>query len=279
MEPIEILKFFETLDNFDFDLPDSEGESALFTAIYKKRLDLVKFLVSKGADVHRRSYRAKYDVVYVAACLGDVETLQYFIDIGCDVNLQNQMQRTALTKACWMGRADSVAILLKHPKIDVNLQANGQRTALYMSCWGKYGGRDGKKASTHPDDSPECARLLLEAGADPEITDDRGKTPLIVACQTGGTKSISVLIEFGANANAITFNGSTALHTCMFYGIKENLEALLGKHLLNGVEPPILNDNHVFESKSTGKNIPYLPIFSVTKRDCFWNLEYLIENE
>ena len=75
MEPMEILKFFETLDNFDFDLPDSEGESALFTAIYKKRLDLVKFLVSKGADVHRRSYKVKYDVVYVAACLGDVETL------------------------------------------------------------------------------------------------------------------------------------------------------------------------------------------------------------
>ena len=74
-DPMEILKFFETLDNFDFDIPDSEGESALFTAIYKKRLDLVKFLVSKGADVHRRSYKVKYDVVYVAACLGDVETL------------------------------------------------------------------------------------------------------------------------------------------------------------------------------------------------------------
>ena len=68
------------------------------------------------------------------------------------------MQRTALTKACWMGRSDSVAVLLKHPKIDLNLQANSQRTALYMACWGKYGGRDGMKANnTHPDDSPECA--------------------------------------------------------------------------------------------------------------------------
>ena len=156
-----------------------------------------------------------------------------------------------MAKACWIGRADSVAVLLKHPKIDVNLQVNGQRTALYMACWGKYGGRDGKKVSINqdPDDSPECARLLLEAGADPEITDDRGKTPLIVACQTGGTRSISVLLEFGANANAITFNGSTALHTCMFYGIKENLEALLGKNLPDGIEPPKLNDSHVFESK------------------------------
>ena len=41
MEPLEILKFFETLDHFDFDLPDADGETPLFTAIAKKRLDLV----------------------------------------------------------------------------------------------------------------------------------------------------------------------------------------------------------------------------------------------
>ena len=29
MEPLEILKFLETLDNFDFDLTDEEGESPL----------------------------------------------------------------------------------------------------------------------------------------------------------------------------------------------------------------------------------------------------------
>ena len=33
MEPMEILNFFETLDHFDFDLPDADGISPLFKAI------------------------------------------------------------------------------------------------------------------------------------------------------------------------------------------------------------------------------------------------------
>jgi len=50
-----------------------------------------------------------------------------------------------------------------------------------MACWGQYGGRYGKKMGTNPTDSPECAVLLLKAGANPDARDDKGKTPLIVA--------------------------------------------------------------------------------------------------
>ena len=50
-----------------------------------------------------------------------------------------------------------------------------------MAVWGKYGGRFGKKMGTNPTDSPECAKLLLEAGANSNALDDKGKTPLIVA--------------------------------------------------------------------------------------------------
>lgn len=51
-----------------------------------------------------------------------------------------------------------------------------------MAVWGEYGGHDGKKSGSNPTDSPECTRILLEAGADPECKDSEGKTPLIVAC-------------------------------------------------------------------------------------------------
>jgi len=50
-----------------------------------------------------------------------------------------------------------------------------------MSSWGKYGGRLGRKMGTNPTDSPECVKMLLDAGADPNALDDKGKTPLHVA--------------------------------------------------------------------------------------------------
>ena len=52
-----MLQFFETLDHFDFDLPDADGETPLFYAIGKKRLDLVKFFVAKGADLKHTSIK------------------------------------------------------------------------------------------------------------------------------------------------------------------------------------------------------------------------------
>lgn len=178
----ELLRFFETLDNFDFDLEDVDGETPLFKAIAKGQFDMVKFLVEKGARLTHTSIKNRWNPVYIAACLGTLESLEYLLSFGLDPNQETGLKRTALTKACWLGRTDSVEVLLRHPNIKIDHKANGDRTALHMACWGKYGGRFGKKMGTNSTDSPECAELLLAAGANPNSRDDKGKTPLMVAC-------------------------------------------------------------------------------------------------
>ncbi len=86
LQDFEMLTFFETLPHFDFDLPDNDGESPLFIAICKKNLEMVKFFVKKGADLNRRSISNLWSVVYIAATLGNTETLEYLISLGCEVN-------------------------------------------------------------------------------------------------------------------------------------------------------------------------------------------------
>jgi len=222
-----MLEFFETLPHFDFDLPDSDGESPLFYAIVKKNLEIVKFLVGKGADLTRRSTTNKWSVVYIAATLGNTETLEYLISLGCEVNAQTSMKRNALTKACWVNRHDSVRILLKHPDINIEHKANADRSALQMAVWGPYGGRQARKMGVNPYDSPECVQLLLDAGADPSSRDSKGKSCLHTACQTGGERSIPLLLKYGANINARTNRGSTPLHTCFYFGNIGPLKRLL----------------------------------------------------
>lgn len=63
-----------------------------------------------------------------------------------------------------------------------------------MACWGQYGGRSRKKASICPNDSPECAILLLKHGANPNAEDVYKVTPLGTASGTGGDRCIDMLI-------------------------------------------------------------------------------------
>jgi ankyrin repeat protein len=115
----------------NFDIEDSDGETPLIYSISSKHtFEMTKFLISKGADKNHKSRKRGWNPVYVAATLGTVECLEYLVSIGCDVNQPTCMDRTALTKAVWMARVDSLKVLLKHPQIDLEWKANQGRTAL-----------------------------------------------------------------------------------------------------------------------------------------------------
>ena len=62
----------------------------------------------------------------------------------------------------------------------------------------------------------ELTIALLKQGADVNITDDNGSTPLHWAIRTESIESIEFLIEQGADVNAADDNGLTPLHwtTC-----------------------------------------------------------------
>lgn len=177
-----LMEFLSTLPDISFDLGDADGETPLLYSISHKNFAMTKFLVSKDVQLDVRSRKRGWNPIYVAATLGTIECLEYLVQLGCEVNQPTYIRRTALTKACWMGREDSVKVLLKHPKINLEQKANSERTALTCAVWGPTGGKDGKKHGTNPRDSPVCVKLLLEAGADPMNPDVKGKTPLHTAC-------------------------------------------------------------------------------------------------
>lgn len=58
----------------------------------------------------------------------------------------------------------------------------------------------------------ECARYLLEQGADINCQDEDGHTPLIAAAKNGEIGVIELLIMHKADLTLYDNNGNTALH-------------------------------------------------------------------
>ena len=91
--------------------------------------------------------------------------------------------------------------------------------------------------------SVEIIRVLLAANADPHLTTDDGTTPLMAAAGLGRStytpriprgprslsaeKAVEVLVEAGADVNAVNEADFTALHGAAFRGLNEVIEYLV----------------------------------------------------
>lgn len=68
--------------------------------------------------------------------------------------------------------------------------------------------------------SPECTRLLLEAGASPDVKNSRGQTSLHLAALAQSAETLDILVAAGATINAEDDNGRTPLHAAVAKAVR-----------------------------------------------------------
>src|SRR3989338_7482506 len=76
-------------------------------------------------------------------------------------------------------------------------------------------------------DNEECVRVLLAAGADPDIQDNEGRTPLYVAAANKSTEPFLLLIDAGANPAIASNEKRTPLHITCILGDYTAADAIL----------------------------------------------------
>jgi len=149
------------------DARDNHGQGALLFAVQRGDRDLALYLIGQGADINAEA--ANHDTPWLlAGALGRTEMLAAMLDSGkVDYTKRNRYGGNALIPACERGHVDTVRLLLSRSKIDVNHVNNLGWTALL-------------EAVILSDGGPRHIEIvqLLTAGADPNITDKDGVTPL-----------------------------------------------------------------------------------------------------
>lgn len=179
-------------------------------AIIKGNPEIVKLLVSKGADVNK-NYSGISPLVQ-SVLYNNYAICEFLISKGADVNytviIDNRNYGTPLTLASEEGYL-KIARLLVSKKADVNAKVSGDQTALMLASL---------KGQT------DIVKLLLGVkGLKLNEVNDKGATALIMAADMNHTEIIKLLAEKGVDVNKKMNNGFSAL---VFSFVRKNVEAV-----------------------------------------------------
>ncbi len=235
----------------DVNAPAGDGTTALHWAVYNDNVELVDRLIEAKANVNAKN---EYDATPLrqAAVTGDaavvkklldagakvdepgpdgetalmvaargkgVEAAKLLIEHGANVNAREQLKgQTALIYAAAESQPEMIKLLLAHgadPNAqstpnDWQRQVSAERRRMYRPIGGltalMYAARQG---------CVECARALVEGGADPDLGNPRNVVPLIVALDNLHFDVAAYLVKAGAMLDIWDWWGRSPLYAAV----------------------------------------------------------------
>jgi len=228
----------------DVNMRDGENNTPLMVGSRNGQAGVVRFLMAKGADLEAmNNFRAT--ALLSASEKGHVEVAKLLLASGANINVKNVEGFNALALACAGGHA-GVAELLLVKKADLKARTNAGDTALTLACsrgaleiakllldlGADVNTRDpdGGSALTRASRSghADIVKLLLSKGAD--VTTKVGgylERQLMLAVLQGDAKKAAFVLTRGANVDAATDAGDTALTLAAALGHAEVVKALV----------------------------------------------------
>lgn len=218
----------------DITVSNRRGTTALHYATQCDNTQAVVALLDMGANINARDNDGKTAIIF-AASRGSEKLFRVLLDRGADINIEDRNRRTALTYAIDEGYAIIVKLLLEKlydlgderwhstdgPRaihwaanfgnravvrrlleygINVDELNNINETALFWAAGPAWRGHEA------------MTELLVDMGADVNIRNEVGMSPLHRAAQYAQESVVGFLLDRGADVLARDNDGNSALH-------------------------------------------------------------------
>ena len=169
----------------DLEQRDGQRQTPLLLAVAGNHVAVARALLAAGASPNAQA--ANQDTPWLlAGASGRTEIVAAMLPLRPDVSLRNRYGGNALIPACERAHVETVKLLLTSG-IDVNHVNNlGWTCLLEIVILGDGGPRH-----------QQVAKLVLDAGADPNLADKDGVTPLRHARQRGQSEVARLIAAAG----------------------------------------------------------------------------------
>lgn len=192
--------------------PDNEGRGLLGQAVMTGRVEIVRGVLEYAEEqgpeflrdmLEQRAEKAPWTTrdttaIYDAVKENRPEIVELLLDYGAQANLSlGHRDMTPLHHAIDNECYDVARILIEKGNVDLNKRVDEH-------------GHTVVKNAIYRDDN-RFLDLLLRNGADPDIGDNGGITPLMTACACDNVEKVKLLLDAGVDYNAVSEEGVTAI--------------------------------------------------------------------
>ncbi|XP_046570765.1 ankyrin repeat domain-containing protein 50-like, partial [Haliotis rubra] len=212
------VKLILSQGRLDMNCKDCIGRTPVMRAAGKGHREVVKLLVSKGANI---SLVDRFDINTLhSACLGgDVEVVKYVLSQNMlDINSRVQCGRTAVMLAAEHGHKDVVELLVDK-EASVSLVDETGDNVLHCACRGG--------------DVEVVKYILSKNRVDIDRRGSKKMTPIMVARHCGHKEVVELLVSKTADGSLKYYNHKTMLHSACWEGNMEVVKYVLSQNIVD----------------------------------------------
>ena len=199
--------------------PNNAFQTPLYIATQNQFQVAIEMLLESGSDPMKAG-PGGVTPIHLAAQMGNMNMLHLLLRQAS--SRQSELKKL-LAKSVCLESGDEVNIMqmAPHDAISLLVQFGADPNSVRGETHASPLFQAAHKQNT------DLMRVLLEAGANPNMQDKTGNMPLMEAISVGSIEAVAILLEAGASPNVPNNAGFNAVNQCAQYGHVEILDLLV----------------------------------------------------